>query len=70
MSRLTISLSESRCRALKEASASRGKPIGRLIEQSLEFYGIKPREDADAVAEGVRAHQGQALPAAHIRRDC
>ena len=46
MSRLTITLSDSRYRALKEASASRGKTIGQLIEESLEFYGIKPGEEA------------------------
>ena len=31
MSRLTITLSEARCRALKEASARRDKTIGQLI---------------------------------------
>jgi hypothetical protein len=46
MSRLTITLSESRYRALKEASAQRDKTIGQLIDESLDFYGIKPREDA------------------------
>lgn len=55
MSRLTITLSESRYRALKEASASRGKPIGQLIEESLEFYGIKPREDARVLLQKARA---------------
>ena len=45
MSRLTITLSENRYRALKEASAQRDKTIGQLIDESLEFYGIKSRED-------------------------
>ena len=45
MSRLTITLSEARYRALKEASAQRNEMIGQLIDESLEFYGIKPRED-------------------------
>lgn len=46
MSRLTITLSEARYRALKEAAAQRDKTIGQLIDESLEFYGIKSREDA------------------------
>ena len=46
MSRLTITLSEARYRALKEASAQRDKTIGQLIDESLDFYGIKSREDA------------------------
>lgn len=46
MSRLTITLSEARYRALKEASARRAKTIGELIDESLEFYGIKSREEA------------------------
>lgn len=46
MSRLTITLSEARYRALKEASARRDKTIGQLIDESLEFFGIKSRDDA------------------------
>jgi hypothetical protein len=46
MSRLTITLSEPRYRALKEASAKRGKSIGQLIDESLEFYGVKTRDEA------------------------
>ncbi len=46
MSRLTITLSEARYRALKEASARRDKTIGQLIDESLEFFGIKPRDEA------------------------
>ena len=46
MSRLTITLSEARYRALKEASARRAKTIGQLIDESLEFFGIKSRDDA------------------------
>lgn len=58
MSRLTITLSEARYHALKKASAQRGKPIGQLIEESLEFYGIKPREDARALLQKARARAG------------
>ena len=46
MSRLNITLSEARYRALKEASVQRDKTIGQLIDESLHFYGIKSREDA------------------------
>jgi hypothetical protein len=46
MPRLTINLSEERHRALKEASLNRRKSIGALVEESLEFYGIKSRQTA------------------------
>ena len=46
MSRLTITLSEPRYRALKEAAARRDKTIGQLIDESLAFYGIKSNEQA------------------------
>ena len=58
MSRLTITISEPRYRALKEASARRDKTIGQLIEESLEFYGIKSREDARALVQRARRHSG------------
>ena len=58
MSRLTITLSEARYRALKEASAQRAKTIGQLIEESLEFYGIKSRADARALVQRARRHSG------------
>lgn len=55
MSRLTITLSEARYRALKEASARRDKTIGQLIDESLDFYGIKSREDARDLVRRARA---------------
>ena len=58
MSRLTITLTEARYRALKEASARRDKTIGQLIDESLEFYGIKSREDARARVQRARTHSG------------
>ena len=61
VSRLTITLSDERYRALKEASAQRGKTIGQLIDESLEFYGIKSHDDARDWS-GVRA------VARHLRR--
>ena len=54
MSRLTITLSDERYRALKEASAQRDKTIGQLIEESLEFYGIKSRANARALVLRAR----------------
>jgi hypothetical protein len=50
MSRLAITLSDARYRALKEASVQRAKTIGQLIDESLDFNGIKTREDARAPA--------------------
>ncbi|MBI3370913.1 MAG: CopG family transcriptional regulator [Betaproteobacteria bacterium] len=58
MSRLTITLSDARYRALKEASARRDKTIGQLIEESLELYGIKTREDAQALVQRARRRAG------------
>lgn len=55
MSRLTITLSEARYRALKEASVQRDKTMGQLIDESLEFYGIKSREDARGLVRRGRA---------------
>lgn len=54
MSRLTITLSEPRYRALKEAAAQRDKTIGQLIDESLDFYGIKSREQALDLVRRVR----------------
>jgi hypothetical protein len=68
MSRLTITLSEARYRALKEASAQRDKTIGQLIDESLDFYGIKSREDARDLVRRARARskltESQAITAA------
>ena len=65
MSRLTITLSEARYRALKEASAQRDKTIGQLIDESLDFYGIKSRQDARELVHRARVRskltQDQAL---------
>jgi hypothetical protein len=58
MSRLTITLSEARYRALKDASVQRNKTIGQLIDESLEFYGIKTREDARELVRRARSRAG------------
>lgn len=55
MSRLTITLSEPRYRALKETAAQRGKTIGQLIDESLDFYGIKSNEQAQGLVRRARA---------------
>ena len=55
MARLTITLSIERHRALREAAVQRGKTIGQLIEESLEFYGIKSERSAAALVAKARA---------------
>ena len=62
MSRLTITLSDERYRALKEASAQRNKTIGQLIEESLDFYGIKSQDAAWQLVQRARrrANLGEA----------
>ena len=55
MARLTISLSDERHLALKEAAARRGKKIGELVEESLELYGIKTSQEASALVAKARA---------------
>ncbi len=41
MARLTITLSDEHHRALKEAAARRGSTIGKIIQASLDAYGVK-----------------------------
>ena len=55
MTRLTISLSDERHRALREAALQRRKTIGQLIEESLEFYGIKTQRSAEELVAKARA---------------
>ena len=59
MRRLTIALNEPRYRALKDAAVARNKTIGQLIDESLEFYGIKSREEARDLV--LRARQRSSL---------
>ena len=58
MNRLTIALSEPRYRALKETAAQRGKTMGQLIDESLDFYGIKSNEQALDLVRRARARHG------------
>lgn len=73
MSRLTITLSEERYKALKEAAVQRDKTMGQLIDESLDFYGIKSRADARELVRRARAQsklpEDQALAVAqeHVR---
>lgn len=76
MSRLTITLDESRYRALKEAAAQRHKTIGQLIDESLEFFGIKSHDQALELVRRARERTGLsddqamalALDAQHVER--
>ena len=60
MSRLTITLSDERHRALKEAVARRNTSIGRIIEESLDSYGIKTSERVSALVADARERSGLA----------
>ncbi len=55
MVRLTIRLSDERHRALREVAATRRKTIGQLIDESLEFYGIKTLLSAEELVAKARA---------------
>ena len=55
MARLTITLSDERHRALRNAAAKRGKTIAQLIDESLEFCGIKSTRSAEELVAKARA---------------
>ena len=55
MSRLTITLPNDLHSALKEAAARRRRPIGELVAESLERYGIKSSERALDIVAQARA---------------
>ncbi len=54
MTRLTITLSDERHRALREAAIKRRKTIGQRIEKSPEFYGIKSTRSAEELLAKAR----------------
>lgn len=58
MNRLTITLPPELHKALKAAAARRGTTMGRLIQESVESYGIKPERDAAELVAAARAHAG------------
>ena len=59
MARLTITLSDERHRALKEAAARRNKSIGQIVEESLDFFGIKTIDDATRLVAQARRRAGK-----------
>lgn len=54
MPRMTITLSEDRQQALKEAAARRGMTITAIIDESLELAGVVPRHNVWAILEEAR----------------
>ena len=58
MARITITLSDDKHRAVKEAAARQGKTIGEIINESLEFYGIKTTKSAAALVAKARQRSG------------
>ena len=56
MARMTITISDERHRALKEAAARRGTTVGRLVEASLDSYGIKTGAEAALLVARAREH--------------
>ncbi len=65
MARLTITLSETRHRALKEAAVRRGMTIGEVVEESLELAGVKSHAEARELVARARERaamaEGEAL---------
>jgi len=61
--RMTITLSDERHRALKAAAAARDRTIGQLIDESLEFYGIRSESAARDLVAQARGDlvEGEAL---------
>ena len=55
MARMTITLGDERHRALKEAAARSGRTIGEIIDESLEFAGIKTENSVETLVARVRA---------------
>ena len=58
MARITITLSDEKHRAIKEAAARQGKTIGDIIDESLDFYGIKTAKSAAALVAKARQKAG------------
>lgn len=56
MPRLTVTLSEDIYRALKETAARRDVPMRQIVEESLEFCGVKSERDARELVERAREH--------------
>lgn len=56
MRRLTISLTDSTHRALKEAAARQHRSMGSIIEESLELRGLQTYDTAREIVARARAH--------------
>jgi hypothetical protein len=64
MPRMTITLSEARQRALRQAAARRGTTIAAIIEESLEACGIKSEMQAEEIVAMARARAAMSEDAA------
>ena len=60
MSRLTVRLSEERHRALKQEAMRRRTSMRQIVEESLEFYGVKTTENASTLVTTARQRSGLA----------
>ncbi|HLF97302.1 MAG TPA: hypothetical protein VI457_09175 [Methylococcaceae bacterium] len=58
MPRITITLSNERYQALKEAAAKRRKSLVTVIDESLDFYGIKSEQTAADLVAKARCNAG------------
>jgi hypothetical protein len=54
MPRITITLSDERYQALKEAATKRRKSLVAVIDESLDFYGIKSGHSAAELVAQAR----------------
>ena len=55
MTRMTISLSDTTHRALKEAAVRQGRSMASIIEESLQLRGIQSEESAREIVARVRS---------------
>ena len=64
MARLTITLPDDLHEALKVSAARRGRTIGGLVAESLEFYGVKSERSAQDLLVAARRRAAMAEDAA------
>ncbi len=64
MTRLTITLSDERYRALKESAVRRRKTIGAVIDECLAQAGIKRIDQATELVAAARKRSGLSEAAA------
>ena len=60
MSRLTVRLSEEHHRALKQEAVRRRTSMRQIVEESLEFYGVRTTENASTLVTAARQRSGLA----------